>query len=286
MLANKKHILITGANRGIGFATTKALASQNTHIIMAVRDTKRGEEAASKLRNEIPTASLAPMPLDLASLASVRSFAQAYISKGYPLHVLINNAAPLSMGKELQYTQDGFELRFGVNHLGHFLLTMLLLPRLKASAPSRIITVSSIRHRQAKTFDFDNLKGEKSYDEGAFYNHTKLANILFTYELRRRLEGSGVSAVAVCPGFVPDTVAASRRGFSRLFFKFLEKMPFARRPEVAANELARAALDDSLEVGGKFFASGKEERSSELSYDVATQQRLWALSEKLTGLEL
>jgi NAD(P)-dependent dehydrogenase (short-subunit alcohol dehydrogenase family) len=188
MSASKKYILITGANRGIGFATTKALASQNTHIIMAVRDVQRGEEAAKKLRTEIPAASLEVMLLDLASLASVRSFAEFYTAKDYPLHVLINNAAPLSIGKDIQYTQDGFELRFGVNHLGHFLLTILLLPKLKASAPSRIITVSSIRHRQAKTFDFDNLQGEKSYDEGAFYNHTKLANLLFTYELQRRLE--------------------------------------------------------------------------------------------------
>ena len=282
----QRSVIVTGANRGIGFATARALAARGAHVILAVRDLKGGEQAASSLRAAFKDASLEVMKLDLASLESVRAFAAEYRASGRALHVLINNAGPINAKRKLELTPDGFETFFGVNHLGHFLLTNLLLPVLKASVPSRVITVSSLRHTGAKSFDWDNLKGEKSYDQGAFYNRTKLANLWFCYALARRLEGSGVTSVAACPGFVPQTLMVGRTGFSKLMFEVLDWMPFARKPQESGDEFARIALDaDYAGANGTFYSYGKITTSSELSHDQDNQERLWALSEKLVGLE-
>ncbi len=278
--------MVTGANRGIGLATTKALAAKGAHVILAVRDLKSGEAAASQIRAVFKNASLEVMKLDLASLESVRTFAKAYIASGKPLHALINNAGPINARRQLEFTQDGFESFFGVNHLGHFLLTNLLLPVLKSSVPSRVITVSSIRHKAVKIFDWDNLKGEKSYEQGAFYNRTKLANIWFAYMLARQLEGSGVTSVAACPGFVPQTLMFGSTGFARLMFQVLDFMPFARKPAESGDDLARLALDPAFEgANGVFYSYAKAVPSSELSHDRSSQERLWALSEKLVQLQ-
>lgn len=279
-------VIVTGANRGIGFAATRALVGRGAHVIMAVRDLKRGEEAAANLRAERPDALLEVKKLDLGSLESVRTFAAAYIATGKPLHALINNAGPINALDKLEFTKEGFETFFGVNHLGHFLLTKLLLPVLNSSAPSRVMTVTSTRHTRVKSFDWDNLNGEKSYDQSAFYDRTKLMNLWFAYELGRRLEGTGVTSIAVCPGFVPQTLMVGRTGFSRWMFSLLDRMPFARKPEDAGNDLARLALDPALEaVAGTFYSYGKPTRSSDLSHDLDAQKRLWALSEKCVGLE-
>ncbi len=280
-----KTIMVTGANRGIGLAVTKALVSRGAQVVMAVRDTQSGQAAASSLRQEIPAASLEVMQLDLSSLSNVRRFASEYLASGKPLHALVNNAAPISTQRKLEFTPDGFESLFGINYLAHFLLTNLLLPVLKSSAPSRVVMVSSIRHRPAKEFDWDNLKGQKSYDQSAFYNRTKLAGVWFTYALARRLEGTGVTAVAVCPGFVPQTLLPTTKGFSRLLYQILDRMPFARKPAASGEDFARIILDpDYAQANAAFFSYGKSEPSSELSYDVASQERLWALSAKLVGL--
>jgi NAD(P)-dependent dehydrogenase (short-subunit alcohol dehydrogenase family) len=230
------------------------------------------------------------MRLDLASLDDVRRFAADYLASGLPLHALINNAGAIGLGKDIQFTSDGFELEFGINHLGHFLLTDLLLPVLKASAPSRVITVSSIRHipgkgGQGAKFDFDNLKGEKWYDPRLFYNNTKLANVWFTYELQRRLAGTGADAIAACPGFVPQTLGATKSGASRFFYdRVLTLIPAARAAEVSGEELADLAMKPGI-PGGTFWADGRAMRSSDESYDVAKAHKLWVASADLVGMQ-
>jgi retinol dehydrogenase-12 len=286
--------MITGGNSGIGFATARKLAAKGFHVIMASRNQQTSAQAIARIRADQPNASVESIPLDLASFASVRQCAAAFKAQGSLLHVLINNAGGAIKGKQAQFTADGFELTFGTNHLGHFLLTNLLLDELKRSAPARVITVSSQRHipgyagGPGAKFDYDNLKGEKFYDSAVFYNNSKLANMWFTYELQRRLTGSGVTSNAVCPGFVPEAIGDRRASpFDRLLYrKILPRMPFARSLDQASSSYMFAATDPSLErVGGKFIVDGKERRSSDESYDEARARRLWELSWAWCGLE-
>lgn len=288
-MTQQHNVIVTGGNRGIGYATVAALAMRGAHVILTSRDAKRGEEAAAQVRAMVPNASVEVMTLDLASLANIRAFADAYLASGRPLHALINNAGAIGLGKDIHFTKDGFELEFGINHVGHFLLTKLLMPALKQAAPGRVITVSSIRHIPGKggkgaQFDFDNLKGEKWYEPRVFYNNTKLANVWFTYELQRRHGNEGIVAIAACPGFVPQTLGATKTGVSSFFYnRVLMLIPAARTADVSGEELAVLALDPQyVHDGGKFYADGKEMRSSEASYDEAKAARLWELSEQWT----
>ncbi len=288
---NEKTVIVTGGNRGIGFAAVRALAKRGARVVMAVRDVGKGEASAAAIRAEVKDAAIDVMALDLADLASVRRFAEAYIAKGYPLHALINNAGIIGADKQIHFTKDGFESEFGINHIGHFLLTNLLLPVLKASAPARVIAVSSIRHMAGKggtgaKFDFDNLKGEKFYEPRMFYNNTKLANVWFAYELQRRLAGTGVISIAACPGFVPETFGMTKGQFwGKLYTKALMLIPGARVADVSGEELADLALNPNFaNSGGQFFAGGKAMRSSEDSYDETKARRLWELSEQWVGM--
>lgn len=284
-----RNALITGGNRGIGFATAKRLAARGVRVIIAARDADRGRAAADEIVAGSPGAQVEVMKLDLASLDAVREFADAFRARGLPLHILINNAGAIGLGKEMHFTQDGFELEFGINHLGHFLLTRLLLPALTDAGASRVITVSSIRHipgrgGQGARFDFDNLRGEKGYDPRIFYNNAKLANVWFAYELQRRAGSAGVTSVAACPGFVPETLASGKTGLRRLFYtRVLGWVPGARTAEVAGEELATLAADAPL-TGGSFYANGKPARSSDVSYDASLAGRLWEVSERMTGV--
>ena len=276
--------MITGGNSGIGFATASKLAAQGFHVVMASRNQQTSAQAIARMHARHPHASVESIPLDLASFASVRQCAAAFQAKGYPLHVLINNAGGSIPGKQARFTADGFELTFGTNHLGHFLFTNLLLDNLTRSAPARVITVSSHLHNPAYAggkppdFDYDNLKGEKYYDANVFYRNSKLANMWFTYELQRRLTGTGVTSNAVCPGFVPAAIAERRTSLADRFLykQILARMPFARSLEQASTSYMVAATDPGLEgVGGKFIVDGKERRSSEESYDEQKARRLW-----------
>lgn len=276
--------MITGGNSGIGFATASKLAAQGFHVVMASRNQQTSAQAIARMHARYPNASVESIPLDLASFASVRQCAAAFQAKGYPLHVLINNAGGSIPGTQARFTADGFELTFGTNHLGHFLFTNLLLDNLTRSAPARVITVSSQLHipgyagGKPPDFDYDNLKGEKYYDANVFYRNSKLANMWFTYELQRRLTGTGVTSNAVCPGFVPAAIAERRTSpVERFLYKqILARMPFARSLEQASTSYMVAATDPGLEgVGGKFIVDGKERRSSEESYDEQKARRLW-----------
>ena len=288
--STQKTALITGANRGIGFAAAQALAQRGWRVLLTSRDKKRGEEAAQAIRAAIPNARVEALPLDLSSLAGVRRFADGFLAVGYPLHALVNNAGVIGSTGPIRFTADGFEEEFGVNHLGHFLLTSLLMPALRASAPARVIVVSSIRHMPGKggpcaNFDFDNLKGEKSYQPRITYNNTKLANVWFAYEFNRRMAGSGVTATPICPGFVPETLGSQQTGAKRFFYnRVLRLVPGARGVQTSGEEIAAYASDPAIHTGA-FYASGKEIRSSEASYDEAKAAQLWDLSEKWVGLK-
>jgi len=286
--------MITGGNSGIGFATASKLAGSGFHVILAARNQQKTAQAIARITANNPNASVESIPLDLASLAAVRQCAAAFQAKGYPLHVLINNAGGSIPGQQASFTADGFELTLGANHLGHFLLTNLLLDDLRRSAPARVITVSSQLHipgyagGKPPNFDYDNLQGEKYYDANIFYRNSKLANMWFAYELQRRLAGTGVTSNAVCPGFVPAAIADRRTApLDRLLYgHILPRMPFARSLEEASASYMVAATSPAFEgVGGKFIVDGKEKRSSDESYDQAKAQRLWEMSWHWCGLD-
>jgi NAD(P)-dependent dehydrogenase (short-subunit alcohol dehydrogenase family) len=286
--------MITGGNSGIGFSTASKLAAQGFHVILASRNQQSSLQAIARMQASNRNVSVESIPLDLASFASVRQCAAAFLAKGYPLHLLINNAGGSVPGNHASFTADGFEMTLGTNHLGHFLLTNLLLADLTRSAPERVITVSSRLHDPAyrgrpwPDFDYDNLKGEKYYDPQVFYRNSKLANIWFAYELNRRVMGTGVTSNAVCPGFVPAAIGARRRlpGQRFLYLQILARMPFARSLEQASASYLIAATDPRFEgIGGKLIADGVEVRSSVESYDEKKAQRLWEMSWVWCGLD-
>ncbi len=286
--------LITGGNSGIGYATVRKLTAKGVHVIMASRNQQTSAQAIARLKAEQPNASVESIPLDLASFASIRQCAATFQAKDLPLNVLINNAGGAFKGKQASFTADGFEMTFGTNHLGHFLLTNLLLDDVKRSAPARVITVSSQRHipgyagGPGAKFDYANLKGEKFYDSAIFYCNSKLANMWFAYEFQRKLAGTGVTSNAVCPGFVPEAIGDRRTSpIDRLLYrKILPRMPFARTLDQASSSYLLATLDPRWEgVGGKFIVDGQERRSSEESYDEAKARQLWDLSWKWCGLD-
>jgi retinol dehydrogenase-12 len=286
--------MITGGNSGIGFATANKLSAKGFYVILASRNQQASAEAIARIHTVNPNAKVESIPLDLSSFESVRQCASAFQARNHPLHILINNAGGSVPGRHASFTVDGFEMTFGTNHLGHFLLTNLLLEDLKRSAPTRVITVSSELHNPAYAggpapdFDYDNLKGEKYYNPQVFYRNSKLANMWFAYELQRRLTGTGVTSNAVCPGFVPAAIAARRKSTIGKFFyaQIMTRMPFARSLEQASDSYIHAATDPALEgIGGKFIVDGKEKRSSVDSYDEEKARRLWELSWKWCGLD-
>ncbi len=294
MTTNQQRIaMITGGNSGIGFATASKLAARGFHVILASRNQQTSANAIARIRAAIPGASVDSIPLDLASFAAIRQCADEFQAKGYPLHVLINHAGGSFPGKQARFTADGFELTFGTNHLGHFLLTNLLLDDLKRSAPARVITVSSQLHIPGygggprPDFDYDNLKAEKYFNAQVFYKNSKLANMWFAYELQRRLSGSGVTSNAVCPGFVPESIADRRKSIERwLYREVLARMPFARSVEQASSSFVFVATDPRYETfGGKFIVDKKEIASSDESYDQEKAQRLWKESSRWCGLQ-
>jgi NAD(P)-dependent dehydrogenase (short-subunit alcohol dehydrogenase family) len=293
-LNSQRVAMITGGNGGIGFATVSKLVKKGFVVILASRNQKKSAQAIERLQTITPKAHIESILLDLASFASVRQCVSEFHSTGYPLHILINNAGGSVPGKQASLTADGFELTFGTNHLGHFLLTNLLLDDLKRSAPARVVTVSSELHNPehaggpAPDFDYENLKAEKYYHPQIFYRNSKLANMWFAYELQRRLAGTGVTSNAVCPGFVPAAIAARRTSpMSRFFYaQIMSRMPFARSLERASSSYMVAATDPNLAgIGGKFIVDGKEKCSSNESYDEEKARHLWEMSWEWCGMD-
>jgi NAD(P)-dependent dehydrogenase (short-subunit alcohol dehydrogenase family) len=269
--------IVTGANRGIGRATAEGLAELGASLILVCRRIEEGQAVAREIARGRPVPDV--VGADLSSQASIRQ-AAAEIQARYPrLHVLINNAGVIPPRREV--TVDGLEMQFAVNHLGYFLLTNLLLPQLLAGAPSRIVNVSSGAH--AHTLDFADLQSERGYDAKEVYRRTKLANVLFTYELARRLGASGVTINALEPGVVATRMLADYMGVPR-GGRGVEST-FGASPEEGAETSIYLASSPEVEtVTGKYFARKKPISSSRESYNEATARRLWEVSERLTGL--
>ncbi|OBL05211.1 short-chain dehydrogenase [Mycobacterium sp. 1245499.0] len=283
--------VITGANTGLGYETALALADRGAHVVLAVRNLDKGKDAAARITAHSPHADVALQELDLTSLQSVRSAAEQLRTAHDRIDLLINNAGVMWTPKST--TKDGFELQFGTNHLGHFALTGLLLDRLLPVAGSRVVTVSSLGHRILADIHFDDLQWERSYNRVAAYGQAKLANLLFTYELQRRLAPHGTTiAVAAHPG-------GSRTELTRNLPPLVERVVtpvfglISQDAAAGALPQLRAGTDPGV-LGGQYFGpdgigemqgSPKVVTSSVKSHDAERQRRLWTVSEELTGVK-
>ena len=273
--------VVTGASSGIGRATARALACLGATLAVVCRDRGRGEETVAALRTESGNAAVALFLADLSSQAEIRRLA-AELSECYPaVHVLVNNAGVVNLRRST--TVDGIETVFAVNHLAYFLLTHLLLERLRGSAPARIVNVASDAHRFG-TIDLDDLGHARRYRAMRVYGSSKLANILFTYELARRLEGTRVTANCLHPGAVATRLGQNNGRLATALTKLLR--PFFRTPEQGAATAIYLASSPAVEgVSGRYFVDCKEARSSRASYDTDLALRLWHASARLTGIE-
>lgn len=281
--------VVTGANTGLGFETAAALAGRGAHVVLAVRNLEKGKQAASTITAATPGADLALQELDLTSLESVRAAAAQLRSDHDRIDLLINNAGVMYTPKST--TKDGFELQFGTNHLGHFALTGLLLDRLLPVAGSRVVTVSSIGHRIRAAIHFDDLQWERRYSRVGAYGQSKLANLLFTYELQRRLAPRGTTiAAAAHPG---GSNTELMRNMPRPLVVAADLLaPLFQDAALGALPTLRAATDPGVHGGQYFGPDGvgqmrgypKVVASSAQSHDVELQRRLWAVSEELTGV--
>ncbi len=276
----EKVCLITGGNSGIGKATALGLANTGATVVVVSRDRGRGEAAIAEIKQKSANGSVDLTLADLSSQGSIRHLAKDFKDKYGRLHVLISNAG-VFLGKRT-VTVDGIETTFAVNHLAPFLLTNLLLDVLEASAPARIVNVTSSGERSG-TINFDDLQGERTYSGIRAYNQSKLAMILFTYELARRLEGTGVSANCVHPGVVVTNLGRGGDGFFGFLLKFMR--PFFSSPEKGAETPIYLASSPEVEgVSGKYFAKKAEATSSAQSYNEEISRRLWQVSAELTKL--
>jgi retinol dehydrogenase 12 len=274
-----KTFIITGANTGIGKITARELARSGAHVILACRSKDKTDPVIDEIRRETGNDRVEFVPLDLGDLASVRACAQALIDRQIPIHGLINNAG---LAGQRGVTKDGFEIQFGTNHLGHYLLTRLLLDRIIASGPARIVNVSSASHYRAKPPDWDALRKEtRTTTAMAEYSVSKLANVLFTKELARRLEGTKVTSYALHPGVVATDVWRRVPGPLRWLIK-----KFMITPEDGAQATLRCATAPELagETGRYYDVGGKERRPAPLADDPALAAELWKRSAEWTGL--
>lgn len=272
--------VVTGANRGIGRATAEWLGRLGATLVLVCRRREDGDEVAAAIgkTGECPVPEV--VEADLSVQAAVRAAAAAIRARHPVIHVLINNAGVVT--RERQVTVDGQETQLAVNHLAPFLLTGLLLPSLRAGSPSRVITVSSTTHHGA-VIDFDDLQSRREYDSAEVYALTKLMNVLFTYELARRLQGSGVAVTCMHPGAVATKLLAD---YMRVpIVGGVLAQTFGASPEQGADTVVYlAAAPEVAEVTGKYFTNRRETRSAPASYDEATARHLWEESERLTGL--
>ncbi|MEA2643161.1 MAG: retinol dehydrogenase 12 [Chloroflexota bacterium] len=271
-----KVVMVTGANAGMGKEISLALARMGATLVMVCRDRERGEAARAEVAAATGNQGVELLLADLSSQNSIRRLAKDFMTSHKRLDVLVNNAG-MSLPTRLE-TADGIETVFATNHLAPFLLTNLLLPVLTASAPSRVVTVSSGVQAMAK-IDFDDLQEVKSYSEIRSYNQSKLANLLFTYELARRLKGTGVTANALEPGFIKTSLKVP---FPFSLFSFMRGKP----ADGAKPTVFLASSPEVVGVTGEFFNNkGVATKSSAISYDEAAAKRLWQVSAELTHLD-
>jgi NAD(P)-dependent dehydrogenase (short-subunit alcohol dehydrogenase family) len=272
-----KLCVVTGASSGIGKETAKGLAKLGANVVMVCRNRERGQQALSEMKKTGDDQKIELMLCDLSSQKSIREFASDFKKNHASLDVLINNAGVLNRYRS--GTVDGLEATFAVNHLGYFLLTNLLLDVIKKSAPARIINVSSAVHKYV-AIDFDDLQNEKNYRGFGAYSKSKLANVLFTYELARRLEGTRVTANCLHPGGVGTNIFNTLPKVVEAIIKLV-----AISPEKGAETSVYLASSPEVEgVTGKYFVKKSATRTSASSYNEDTARRLWDVSAKLTGL--
>jgi NAD(P)-dependent dehydrogenase (short-subunit alcohol dehydrogenase family) len=276
-----KVVLITGGTSGIGKAAATALAEMGAEVVVTGRDEERGEAAVAEIRRGSGSEKVSLMLADLAVQAEVRKLAEDFRERHDRLDVLVNNAGLIQSRRT--ETRDGIELTLAVNHLAPFLLTNLLLDLLTKSTPSRVITVSSEARRGAE-IDFDDLQSKRRYSAFPVYGMTKLANILFTYELAERLQGTGVVANCLHPGGVNTNFGDNNRSPGILLFRAFK--PFMRTPEQGADTIIYlASSPEAGEMNGKYLTDREEVSPAEPRDEVA-QTRLWRASEELTNLEV
>jgi NAD(P)-dependent dehydrogenase (short-subunit alcohol dehydrogenase family) len=276
-----KICMVTGASAGIGKSTATELARMGARVIAVARDQGRGEAAVDEIKRGSGSSDVELMLCDLASQASIRGFAEAFKAKHDALHVLVNNAGAILGERTL--TDDGIERTFATNHLGYFLLTNLLLDVIEASAPARIVNVSSEAHRQATSLDLDAIvRFENGYAPMKAYSASKLANILFTVELARRLEGKRVTVNALHPGVVATKFGDSWSPLFRNLIK-VARLFMINADKGAETSIYLASSPEVEGVTGKYFAKKRERRSTRISVDPELARRLWETSERLTA---
>jgi NAD(P)-dependent dehydrogenase (short-subunit alcohol dehydrogenase family) len=279
--------VVTGANTGLGFETARVLAARGASVVLAVRDTEKGKAAAARIAGTAPGATVTVQPLDLASLESVRAAAGELRARHPRIDLLVNNAGVMFPPK--QTTVDGFELQLGTNHLGHFALTGLLLEQMLPVPGSRVVTVSSLAHRIRARINFGDLQSERSYRRVAAYSQSKLANLMFTYELHRRLSSAATTTIAVAahPGLASTELTRNSPAASAALARVI-----SQKPAMGALPTLRAATDPGV-LGGQYYGPGgifgtrgypELARSSGQSRDTAIGRRLWTASEELTGV--
>lgn len=275
-----KVVMITGATFGIGKATAQALAAKGATTIIVGRNPEKGKVVAAEISQATGNPSVISMTADLSSQQAIRQLADEYKRQYSQLNVLINNAGGVYLNRRV--TVDGLEYTFAFNHLGYFLLTNLLLDVIKASAPARIINVSSNAQRGAK-INFDDLQGEKHYTPFGAYGQSKLANVMFAYELARHMAGTGVTVNSLHPGVIRSGFGLNNGPIYRLFYTLIS--PFLKTPEQGAETSVYLASSPDVEgITGKYFINKKAVRSNPLSYDEEACRRLWEVSAKLTEL--
>lgn len=289
-----KTALVTGANSGIGYQAALELARHGAHVLLACRNATKGRDALERLNLEVPGAAAELVEVDMASLASIRSFATAFAGRGIPLDLLINNAGVMALPKR-EVTIDGFERQFGTNHLGHFALTGLLLPQLLAAPAPRVVTVASLAHRNGK-IDFDDLQSERAYKPFAAYSESKLANVLFAKELdrRARVAHSKLLSLAVHPGISMTNILVNGPGTKNLQAIVLRILaPIIIQSDASgALPTLYAATSPDAKSGQYIGPDGFQELKGSpvvvqprpQALDEAVGKRLWTVSEELTGV--
>jgi NAD(P)-dependent dehydrogenase (short-subunit alcohol dehydrogenase family) len=275
-----KTVLVTGATSGIGYHTARGLAALGAKVLLHGRSPKDGAIAVETIKRELNGADITFVGADLSSLAEIRRLAEEVLALAPRLDVLVNNAGLVRDRRST--TVDGFETTFAVNHLAPFYLTHLLIDRIKASAPARIVTVASSAHATVK-LNFDDLSAERSYSGGNAYSRSKLANILFTYELARRLEGTGVTANCVHPGTVRSGFARDENGMVGIVYKLFGRF-FLTPEEGAKTSIHVASAPDLHSVSGQYFAKCKPATPSRTARNPEVSRRLWKASEAMLGI--
>jgi NAD(P)-dependent dehydrogenase (short-subunit alcohol dehydrogenase family) len=276
---NGKICLVTGATAGIGLITSRVLAEKGATVIAVGRNKEKSDTLVTNIKNLTRNPNVEYILADLSSQKDIHNLVVEFTNRYERLDVLVNNAGAI-FNKRLM-TVDGLEMTFALNHLNYFLLTNLLLDAIKATSPSRIINVSSDAYKGMK-IDFDDIQGEKKYSFMKAYGQSKLANILFTYELARRLDGSGVTVNALHPGFVATNFGTNMSGILNFFIRVAHL--FAISPEKGAETMIYLATSSEVEnVSGKYFYKKKEIQTSPESYDENTAKKLWQISSDLTN---